>query len=114
MWGGLRRPFYLNVPNCGGVANMADDDYLENLCDLDMSDPRPFPVGDMPRGLLGLQKQILDTHELTAEAAVTCSRDTLLQAMLTDPIVNNIEDGVNIMNELLEAEKGYLPSGWQK
>ena len=71
-----------------------------------------LPYGEMPRGILGLTHQILDTHELTVEAALRCDRTLLLRALCTDPIVNNIGDARNIMNELLEAERCHLPQGW--
>lgn len=112
MWGGLNKAFYINTPNNGAVTNMADDAYLEALCDLDMHGPRPQRMGPMPTGLLGLQQQVLDTHEMTAEAAVTCNKDLLLRAMATDPIVNNLEDAKLIMNELLERQRDILPEGW--
>ena len=68
MVGGLGKPFYVNVPNRGAVTNMADDAFLEMLCDVDMEGPRPRPVGDKPTGLRGWQRRVLDAHELTAEA----------------------------------------------
>lgn len=114
MWGTLRKPFYMSTANKGAVTNMADDAFLELRCDLDMHGPRPQPIGEMPRGLLGLQQQVLDTHELTAQAAAECSRDLLLRALCTDPIVNNIGDARNIMEELLEAERDALPAKWFK
>ena len=55
--------------------------------------------------------QVLDTHELTVEAALTYDRRTLLKALCTDPMIVNIGDAENIMRELLEAEKEALP-GW--
>lgn len=113
MWGRLGKKFYINSPNRGAVANLAGDAFLELRCELDLEHgPRPLPVGNMPRGLLGLTQQVLDTHELTAEAAVTHDRRTLLLALATDPIVNNISDAKNIMNELLEAEREHLPPEW--
>ena len=114
MWGDLKKPFFINSPNKGAVKNMPDDAFLELECEIDMNGPKPKPFGIMPRGLLGLEMQVLDTHELTAEAAVTCERSTLLKAMCTDPIVNNIGDAGNIMNELLIAEKDALPAAWNK
>lgn len=114
MWGDLKKPFFINSANKGAVTNMPDDAFLELECTIDMNGPKPKPVGAMPRGLLGLEMQVLDTHELTAEAAVTCDRGTLLKAMCTDPIVNNIGDARNIMNELLIAEKDALPAKWFK
>ena len=112
MWADLKKPFFINSPNRGAVLNMPDDAFLELECDVDMDGVRPKLFGEMPRGLLGLQMQILDSHELTAEAAVTCDRKTLLKAMCTDPIVNNIGDARNIINELLEAEREVLPEKW--
>lgn len=112
MVGGLDQPFYVNVPNCGAVTNMGDDAFLELLCDIDMEGPRPRPVGEMPRGLLGQQQVILDTHELTAEAVAKCDYGLLRRAMLTDPIVNSITDADAILQELLELERDALPDCW--
>jgi alpha-galactosidase len=112
MWAGLKKPFFINSPNRGAVQNMPDDAFLELECDVDMDSVRPKFYGKMPRGLLGLQMQLLDSHELTAEAAVTCDRKTLLKALCTDPIVNNIGDARNIMNELLDLERDALPQAW--
>lgn len=113
MWSNAGKRFYINSANRGAVSNLPDDAFLELMCDVDMEGPRPLPLSStMPRGLLGLTHQVLDTHELTAEAAVTCNRQTLLKAMLTDPIVNNIGDAKQIMNELLEEEREHLPPEW--
>lgn len=112
MWGNLGKRFYINAANRGAVGNLPDDAFLELLSDLDMKGPRPLPVGDMPRGLLGLTQQVLDTHELTAEAAVSGDRAILLRALATDPIINNLSDARHIMTELLEAEKDHLDPRW--
>jgi alpha-galactosidase len=114
MWGGLNKQFYINQPNRGAITNMPDDAFLELKCHASMNGLTPLPFGEMPRGLLGLQHQVLDTHELTAEAAVTCDKKILMKAMMTDPIINNIGDGEKIMEELLEAEREHLAEGWYK
>ncbi len=112
MVGNLGKPFYVNTANQGAVPNMGDDAFLELLCDLDMDGPVPRPVGDMPRGLLGQQQVILDTHELTAEAVAKGDYNLLRRAMLTDPIVNSISDADAILKELLEQEREVLPDCW--
>lgn len=112
MVGGLKKPFYVNTFNRGAVTNMADDAFLELLCDIDMKGPRPRPVGELPRGIRAMQEQVLDTHELTAQAAVTCDRDILRRAMLTDPLVSCLADADKIVGELLELEKDALPRKW--
>ncbi len=112
MVGDLGKPFYINTYNRGAVSNMADDAFLELLCDLDMDGPLPRPVDEMPRGLRGLQEQILDTHELTAEAVVKGDYALLRRAMMTDPLTNSIADADAILRELLAAEREALPDHW--
>ena len=112
MVGGLGKLFYINTFNDGAVSNMDDDAFLELLCDVDMDGPRPRSVGEMPRGLRGMQELVLDTHELTAEAVVKCNYSLLRRAMLTDPLVSSIADADAIIRELLEAERDALPACW--
>jgi alpha-galactosidase len=114
MWGNLGKCFYINTYNDGAVTNLPDDAFLELRCDVDMTGPRPQPVGEMPRGVLGMQHLVLDAHELAAEAAVTGDRKTLRTAMLTDPICNNIADADACIRDLLAAERSALPKYWCK
>ena len=96
----------------GAVTNMADDAFLELLCDVDMDGPRPLPVGEMPRGLHGWQQPVLDAHELTAEAVAKCDYGLLRRAMLVDPLITSIADADAILKELLDAERQVLPECW--
>ncbi|MCY4540093.1 MAG: glycoside hydrolase family 4 [Chloroflexi bacterium] len=112
MVGDLGKPFFINTYNQGAVSNMAHDAFLELLCDLDMDGPRPRPVGEMPRGIRGLQEQVLDTHELTAEAVVKGDYALLRRAMMTDPLTSSIADADAILRELLAAEREGLPDHW--
>ena len=112
MVGGLGAPFYINTANRGAVSNMADEAYLELLCDVDMDGPRPRPVGEMPRGLRGLSEQVMDTHELTAEAVVKGDYGLLRRALLVDPLTNSIADADAILKELLAAQRDALPAHW--
>ena len=114
MWGDMGKSFYINSFNQGAVTNLPDDAFLELRSHVDMRGPRPQPFGEMPRGLLGLTMQVLDTHELTARAAVTGDRAILRRAMMCDPICNNIPDADACIKDLLEAEREALPSYWFK
>lgn len=96
---------------CDGL-HMPDNAFLEMLCDLSMDGPAPRPVGDAPVGLHGLWQQVLDTHELSARAAVTGDRDLLLRAFACDPMAVSLEDSRNIIEALLEAERDALPEYW--
>lgn len=91
---------------------MNDDSFLELLCDVTMDGVKPRPVGEMPRGIRGMQELVLDTHELTVEAVVEADRMKLRRAMLTDPLVNSIADADQIIEELLGLEKDVIPEQW--
>lgn len=114
MVGNLGKKFFINTLNQGAVSNMNDDAFLELLCEVSMDGVRPIPVGEMPRGIRGMQELVLDTHELTAAAVVEQSYTQLRKAMLTDPLVNSIHDADMIIAELLEREKDIIPSIWYK
>ncbi|HMP77326.1 MAG TPA: glycoside hydrolase family 4 [Kiritimatiellia bacterium] len=114
MWAKAGKPFFINTPNNGTVPNMPDDAFLEMLCDVDMDGVRPRPVGPAPVGLRSLWQQVLDTHELSVEAAVTCDRGVLLRAFLCDPLVSSLADSRAMIDELLAAEADALPAAWNK
>ena len=115
MWAGMReKRFYINTPNRGAVTNMTDDAYLELLCVADMNDVKPLPFGPMPRPILGFCQRVLDEHELAVEAAVTCDRKVLRQALLASMVAVSIPDVEGVMDELLRREKAYLPKKWQR
>jgi alpha-galactosidase/6-phospho-beta-glucosidase family protein len=110
--GGLNKPFYINTFNNGAVSNMSDDAFLELLCDITPDGIKPRPVGEMPRGVRGMQELVLDTHELTVEAIAECNINKLRRAMLTDPLISSISDADHIIKELMEREKEVLPKCW--
>lgn len=112
MWAGLRKTFYINTPNNGAVTNMPNDAYLELLSLVNMHAVQPLSFGEIPRPLVGYIHRVLDEHELAVEAATTFSRKTLLQAFLASMVTVSIPDAENCMNELLEAQREYLPVEW--
>lgn len=114
MWGDLGKRFFVNTRNRGAVPNMASDAILELRSDIDMGGINPRPAGEIPAGILGMTRLVLDTHELTALAATTYDRDVLLRALCTDPIVGNLTDARAVMADLLEAERDILRPEWYR
>lgn len=112
MVGNLGKRFFINTLNSGAVTNMNDDSFLELLSEVSMDGIKPLHVGEMPRGIRGMQELVLDTHELTAEAVVERSFIKLRRAMMTDPLVNSIHDADMIIKEILEREQDMIPQYW--
>lgn len=96
---------FVNIPNQGTVSNLPPDAILEIAAKVGSKGCQALPFGDFPRGLLGITHQVLDSHELAVEAAVTGSHRTLLKAFLADPIVFSIEDAKSLIKEMLEVEE---------
>jgi len=112
MVGNLNKRFFINTLNNGAVTNMNNDSFLELLSEVSMDGIKPLHMGEMPRGIRGMQELVLDTHELTAEAVVERSYTKLRRAMMTDPLVNSIHDADLIIKELLEQERQMIPGYW--
>jgi len=112
MVGNLNKRFFINTLNNGAVTNMNNDSFLELLSEVSMDGIKPLHIGEMPRGIRGMQELVLDTHELTAEAVVERSFTKLRRAMMTDPLVNSIHDADLIIKELLEQEREIIPGYW--
>ncbi len=105
---GKGRRFFANTMNGGAVPNMADDAFLELYCTMGPDGPVPLSHPPMPRGVRGRCEQILDTHELTAEAAQRQDRTLARRALLTDPLTMSIGDADAILDELFDAQAEVL------
>ncbi|MDP6491237.1 MAG: hypothetical protein QGG69_05665 [Kiritimatiellia bacterium] len=57
---------------------------------------------------------MLDSHELSARAAVECDRELLYRAFVCDPLVSSLTDSRTMIDELLEREASVLPEAWGK
>jgi alpha-galactosidase len=115
MWSGNGKRFFVNTMNRGAVPNMADDAFLELYCDVSMAGPQPLPHPPLPRGLRGLCENVLDTHELTAQAVYQQDYQLLRRAFVTDPLsAQCIPDLDALLRELIEAQSDIVPAHWRR
>lgn len=99
----------VSTKNNGTVTDLPADSAVEVTCMITGNGPVLFQFGGFApaeRGLLQLMKAM---EELTIEAAVTGDYGTLLQAFTTNPLITSGNEGKQVMDELLEAHKQYLP-----
>jgi len=66
-------------------------------------------VPEVPRAVWGLIAAVKNYEQLAVEAAVTGSRETALLALMAHPLVQDYEIAVPLLDELLEANRQYLP-----
>jgi 6-phospho-beta-glucosidase len=71
--------------------------------------PKPISVGDLQVAVRGLVQQIKSFERISAEAAVTGDYNTALLAMTINPLVPSDKIAKQLLDEMLEAHKEYLP-----
>lgn len=99
----------LNVRNDGAISNLPNDVVVEVNCLVTKQEPIPLAVGELPTPVYGLVQQI-KSYEITAiDAAVTGSYEKALLALCINPLITNDVDAKNMLDEMLEAHKKYLP-----
>ncbi len=103
--------FPLNIPNHGQVADLPDDVVVESMCIVDGNGVRGRDSATLPEAMADALRRVSVSQELTVEAAVEGSRDTVFEAMLTDPFAGRIDyDALGRMtDEMLAATKRWLP-----
>ena len=93
----------MSTLNKGAVAGLPDDVAVETLCRVDAKGATALPVGEIPLAYRGLVQAVKAHETLTVQAAVTCSRDIALQALLAHPLVGDLDVAEPMLDELLSA-----------
>ncbi len=105
----LHRMPAVNMLNNGTISNLPADVFVETPGIVDASGVRPLHIGELPKELAAFNRRDVEQTELTVEAAVTGDRRRLLQAMLLDPVVDSVAAAERITDEMLRAQKDFLP-----
>lgn len=99
----------VDVQNKGTIPQLPDDVVIEVNCVIGKDGANPVQPVDVPLMVQGLIMQVKAYEILTIQAAVTGDRQKALLALMTNPLIHDVRDAENILNELLEAHKDYLP-----
>lgn len=109
MIGDTGEDFVVNVPNDGAISNLPGDAIVEVTAQIGRQGPRPYAVGAIPEPLVGLQQALVRSQQLAVKAALSGSRDELLQAIVAHPLVNSADAAEACMDELLGLQARWLP-----
>ena len=99
----------VNTVNRGAIASIPAESAVEVNCIITKDGPKPIATGDLPVAVRGLVQQIKSFERVAAEAAVTGNYETALVAMTINPLVPSDEIAKQILDEMLEAHREYLP-----
>lgn len=99
----------VNTQNNGSIAGIPNESAVEVNCVITKNGPIPLTVGELPIAVNGLIQQIKSFERTTIEAAVTGDYHKALLAMSINPLVPSDTVAKQILDEMLEAHKEYLP-----
>jgi len=99
----------VNTLNNGSIASIPNDSAVEVSCIITKEGPKPLVMGDLPVPVRGLVQQIKSFERVAAEAAVTGDYNLAILALTINPLVASDTIAKQIVDEMLEAHKKYLP-----
>ncbi|MFB4319714.1 glycoside hydrolase family 4 [Actinomadura sp. 21ATH] len=103
------RRMIVNTRNNGAISSLEDDAIVEVPALVGRSGPVPLTMGPLPGPVRGLTQAIHAYERLAADAAVTGSRRTALQALMAHPFVRSKHTAEKILDEGLAAHRAHLP-----
>jgi 6-phospho-beta-glucosidase len=95
------RRVVVNVPNCGAIPDLADEDVVEVPCSISCAGAVPEKTGALPESVRGLVESVKAYERTAIRAAVERSAALAHLAMLECPIIGDWELAVRLRKALL-------------
>jgi 6-phospho-beta-glucosidase len=99
----------VDVLNEGAIPNVPTGDVVELTCRVDRAGAFAQPTDPLAPEMLGLVQHAKAYERLTIEAALTGSRTTALKALVTNPLVGDVDRARPMLDALLDANRRHLP-----
>ncbi len=99
----------VNTRHNGAVVGWPSDWVLEMPCRIDAAGVHPLPADPLPPVSFGLIAQVKSYEILTARAAVTGDRQAAYQALLAHPLGPSADKVQDVLEDMLETNRAYLP-----
>jgi alpha-galactosidase len=99
----------LNARNEGQVSNLPAGAVVETLVAVDGVGVHPLAAGPLPPVALSVVLPHLVRIEMTVEAGLSGDREKALAALAGDPLVQDLDTAREMLREMLEANRRWLP-----
>jgi alpha-galactosidase len=101
-----------NLPNRGQFDNIPEGAVLESPATASAEGLRPIRPAQLTGGQAAVIRNRLEVVELTVQAALECSREKFVQALVLDGAVESCASAEKMADELLAAQRDFLPGAW--
>jgi 6-phospho-beta-glucosidase len=95
--------------NGGSLPDLAPDASVEVPCVVGAHGVTPLMMGPLPESIRPLCIQAKAWESATVQAGVSGSRRDALLAMMLNPLVPSFDTAEALVDEMLEANRAYLP-----
>jgi alpha-galactosidase/6-phospho-beta-glucosidase family protein len=109
MWTGEDSVKFVNLPNAGQVRDLPPGAVVETYGALNGAGASGIVFGELPPPVAALVHPHVFNQEAIVQAGLTGDPDLAFRAFLNDPLVGNRTDAKNMFDEMLEAQREYLP-----
>lgn len=109
MYNNTDKGFVINTQNKGTVGFLPDDAVIETMCLVNKSGVKPLKLTDIPYTIRGLVCAVKNYEQLAVKAAVSGEINTARLALIAHPLVMDYDQSVKMLDEMLLANKQYLP-----
>ncbi|MBN1675921.1 MAG: alpha-glucosidase/alpha-galactosidase [Kiritimatiellae bacterium] len=102
----------MDVRNEGAIPNLPPAAIVETPGVISGLGITPLRMPPLPPVVAGLARKQVQVQELAVEAAVTGDRTLALQALVLDPVVDNVATAERVLDQLLTAHREYVHPGF--
>lgn len=99
----------VNVRNGGAITNLPVDAVVEVNCVMTRNGPMPICTGEIPSPAKGIVSMMKDYEAQIVKAAATGDYQALIAGFIFNPLCSSDNAGVELIKEMLLANKKYLP-----
>jgi alpha-galactosidase len=101
----------INLPNHGQISNLPKDVVVETHGVINSTGAYALTIGEVPAGVQNILLKHILNQEITIQSALQGDDQFALQVLLNDPLSGRltVEQARQMLAELLEANKQYLP-----
>ncbi len=101
--------FPCNVPNRGAIPNFPDERVVEVPCLVNRHGATPLVQARLPEAVAGLVEMLGEYQSAAALAAWSGSRADAIRALVSNPLVMELNRGTALYDEMAAAHRAHLP-----
>ena len=105
---------FVNVRNNGTISDLPDDVAIECCCSVHKWGAQPFNLGHLELSMRGQVSLMKAYEELTVQAGVNGDYNAAIKALAINPLVNDGDKAKAVLDDMLIANKAYLPQFKEK